>query len=157
MTVQLTPIGDPCHLFEVSELAQDHRFSRLPYVQGGPQLRFYAGTPLTTRRGINIGSLCVMDPEPRKGFTPQQINVLGWLAGLVIAYLETNREAMEGRRSTLMTNALNVFLDGKSTMKSPSREGAKSQSDPSDGTSRGRTPGNRQVNRLLPMENQATL
>jgi His Kinase A (phospho-acceptor) domain len=55
-----------------------------------------------------------MDTKTRDGLMQEQNHVLGWLAGLVIRHLETNREAMEGRRSKLMSNALNVFVDGRS-------------------------------------------
>jgi signal transduction histidine kinase len=126
MTIQLPPCAKPYPLFQVSDLSQDPRFAQLPFVKGGPQFRFYAGTPLTTKRGINIGSLCVMDIEPRKGLSPEQSHVLGWLAGLVMTHLETSREAMEGKRAKLMSSALNVFVDGKSRMKNSSNPGAES-------------------------------
>jgi GAF domain-containing protein len=113
MTIQLPPSSDPYPIFEVQNLALDRRFSNLPFVQGGPQLRFYAGTPLTTKRGINIGSLCVMDVEPREGLSLHEARTLGWLAGLVIAHLETTREALEGRRAKLMSHALDVSRLGR--------------------------------------------
>lgn len=122
MTIRLPPSVDPCPLFQVNDLPQDVRFSKLPFVQGKPYFRFYAGTPLTTKRGINIGSLCVMDVEPRKGFSQEHHQVLGWLAGLVMNNLERSREAIEGRRSKLMSSALNVFVGGRSRMK-PLSEG----------------------------------
>lgn len=132
MTIQLSPIADPYPVFQVSDLAQDHRFSQLPFVQGGPQLRFYAGTPLTTKKGINIGSLCVMDAEPREGLNLEQTRVLGWLAGLVVTHLETNREAIEGRRSKLMSDALKVFVDGGSSMETLSGNDSRGKSAPSE-------------------------
>jgi signal transduction histidine kinase len=116
MTIKLPPSAAPHPLFEVKDLAQDDRFSQLPFVQGEPYFRFYAGTPLTTKRGINVGSLCVMDTEVREGLNQEQAGVLGWLAGLVITHLEINREAIEGRRSKLMTTGLNLFVDGRSKM-----------------------------------------
>jgi signal transduction histidine kinase len=82
-------------------------------------LRFYAGTPLTTKRGINIGSLSVMDAEPRQGLSQEEIHVMGWLASSVVTYLETNRQAMEGKRSKLMSTALSAFVDGESRTRNP--------------------------------------
>src|SRR5947209_8722859 len=117
MTIRLPPSTDPYPLFEVKDLTKNDSFSHLPFVQDEPHFRFYAGTPLTTKRGINIGSVCVMDTKPRDGLDQEQISFLGWLAGLVITHLEINREAMEGRRSKLMSDAFNVFIDGRSTTK----------------------------------------
>lgn len=143
MTIQLPPADDPYPLFVVKDLSQDPRFSRLPFVQGDPQFRFYAGTPLTTKRGINIGSLCVMDVEPREDLSQEHTHILGWLAGLVISHLEITREAMEGRRSKLMSNALNVFVDGKSRMIHSSIPRSRVESQQSDETSAERMPSKR--------------
>lgn len=40
----------------VNDLYQDARFCDKPYVVGGPKARFYAGVPIRTARGLNIGS-----------------------------------------------------------------------------------------------------
>jgi signal transduction histidine kinase len=42
--------------------------------------------------------------------------------------LEVNREAMEGRRSKLMSDALNTFLDGRGRMKRSSSDGSRAES-----------------------------
>jgi excisionase family DNA binding protein len=48
-----------------SNLADDPRFSDNPAVAGGPCFRFYAGAPVVDQDGFAIGSLCVIDYEPR--------------------------------------------------------------------------------------------
>jgi excisionase family DNA binding protein len=48
-----------------SNLAEDPRFADNPAVAGGPCFRFYAGAPVVDQDGFAIGSLCVMDYEPR--------------------------------------------------------------------------------------------
>jgi excisionase family DNA binding protein len=46
-------------------LADDARFADNPAVAGGPCFRFYAGAPVVDQDGFAIGSLCVIDYEPR--------------------------------------------------------------------------------------------
>ncbi len=36
-----------------------------PYVKGDPFISFYAGMPLTSLDGYNIGTLCIIDQKPK--------------------------------------------------------------------------------------------
>lgn len=49
----------------VEDARLDARFRNNPYVVGEPYIRFYAGAPLVDRDGLPLGSVCVLDPEPR--------------------------------------------------------------------------------------------
>ena len=53
-------------IFEVTDAATDVRFKDSPVVTGDPHLRFYAGVPLKTSDNHNVGTLCVIDREPRR-------------------------------------------------------------------------------------------
>ena len=53
-------------LFTVPDMTEDPRFDLNPLVVGSPHCRFYCGVPLITDEGYAIGSLCVMDVEPRQ-------------------------------------------------------------------------------------------
>lgn len=65
----------------------DERFSTNPLVLGPPHIRFYAGSPLRTRRGYNLGTLCVIDRKPRT-FSEQQQKWLSQFAELLMRELE---------------------------------------------------------------------
>ncbi|MEK7425651.1 MAG: EAL domain-containing protein [Actinomycetota bacterium] len=58
-----TVCGD--ELLEIPDAQQDPRFATNPLVVGDPAIRFYAGVPLSTWDGYKLGTLCVMDVDPR--------------------------------------------------------------------------------------------
>ncbi|WP_152568757.1 GAF domain-containing protein [Microvirga sp. BSC39] len=70
-------------VFVVPDAKADRTLAANPYVAGEPGIRFYAGAPLTTEPGIRLGSLCVIDTEPRE-FHPDQAAVLAGLGRLVV-------------------------------------------------------------------------
>ncbi len=50
----------------VNDARKDPRFADNPLVTGAPNIRFYAGYPIRDPGGFNIGTLCLIDPEPRE-------------------------------------------------------------------------------------------
>ena len=77
-------------LLEVPDATQDARFASNPLVLGDPHIRFYAGAPLITPEGLSLGSVCVIDREPRK-LTGAQKTALERLARLTMNNLELRR------------------------------------------------------------------
>jgi hypothetical protein len=63
----------------VTNATQDSRFAGNPYVITNPGVRFYAGFPLQTRNGHNVGTLCLVDVEPRV-FDADQLEIMSDLA-----------------------------------------------------------------------------
>ena len=71
----------------VTDAAVDARTLANPLVAGDFGLRFYAGVPLRTSDGYNLGTLCVLDTKPRS-ITPDEVAILENLAGVVMDELE---------------------------------------------------------------------
>jgi len=90
-------IRTPGMLMEVPNLAQDDRFADNPLVSGPSSLRFYAGMPLVTPGGAAIGTVCVIDSQPRT-LTHHQRAALESLARLTMNLLDGhNRERVLAR------------------------------------------------------------
>ena len=71
----------------VVDALDDERFANNPLVLGPPHIRFYAGVPLRTQRGYNLGTLCVIDSTPRT-LSPQQQRQLSAFAALLMREIE---------------------------------------------------------------------
>lgn len=80
----------------VPDLTADSRFDCNPLVAGEPHLRFYAGARIDTPEGLPLGTVCVLDYEPRpQGIPEEQREVLRALARQTMAHLELKRAVEE--------------------------------------------------------------
>lgn len=80
----------------VEDVAKDPRFANNPFlIENG--LRFYAGVPLRTRSGFAVGSLCVIDIQPR-AFSDQDCKILRKIADdlMLKVEVEFQRNRMQG-------------------------------------------------------------
>jgi PAS domain S-box-containing protein len=98
---QYTIMGND--LFEVSDATKDERFKENPFVTDDPNVRFYAGYPLTDPQGYNLGSLCVIDRVPRT-LSPEQKEALQLLS------IEVVQLITERRLTTELRNFEKIFL-----------------------------------------------
>lgn len=91
-------LGD--EIWEIKDAKTDPRALANPLVAGEFGLRFYAGSPLRTGDGYNLGTLCVIDKQPR-ALTEKHARVLDDLAALVVDELELRLAARrQARRAT---------------------------------------------------------
>ena len=82
------------HLLVVPDTTLDERFSDNPVVMDGPKVRFYAGAPLINKDGYGLGTLCVVDVEPRQ-LAKEQVAALEALGRQVVLMLELRRTERE--------------------------------------------------------------
>jgi PAS domain S-box-containing protein len=82
----------------VPDAHQDSRFAQNPMVTGPPHIVFYAGAPLRTSNGLNLGTLTVSDSKPRR-FSKANVEMLAGLAKLVVGEIELRYEQGERRRA----------------------------------------------------------
>lgn len=98
-------LGDTPYLIE--DARSDPRSLANPLVAGDFGLRFYAAVPLTTSDGHNLGTLCVIDKEPRS-INDEQIEDLKDLASVVMDQLELG---LSSRKAVSRANLLAKEID----------------------------------------------
>lgn len=99
-------VMQPGKVLVVEDLQQDDRFKNNPLVTSPPYVRFYAGAPLVDPNGFALGTIAVVDTQPRRLDEKEQV-VLQDLSVLVMTALENRR------RSLLLTKlALTDHLTG---------------------------------------------
>ena len=81
-------------ILEVEDATLDSRFKENPLVTSDPNVRFYAGYPLTDPDGYALGTLCVLDNTPRK-LTKIQQQSLKILGDMAIALIVEHRQKQE--------------------------------------------------------------
>lgn len=87
----------------VEDAHNDIRFQDNPLVIGYPGIRFYAGMPLQTSTGFNLGSLCVIDRQPKQ-LNEGQISALKSLSNQVMKLMELrirNKELNEANERNI--------------------------------------------------------
>lgn len=97
-------------IFVVEDTLLDERFRDNPIVQGELAVRFYAGAPLTTSDGFNLGTLCLVDSKPRT-LSEDQYKALSVLAVQVVQQFELRKSNLEIQKKNQELQYLNESKD----------------------------------------------
>ncbi len=102
--------------FIVEDATNHPTFQNNPLVTGEPNVRFYAGVPLRTPDGYNLGTLCAIDTKARK-ISADELKSLADLAHIVV-------DALEHRRSTQqqLTTAFDAHYQAEQKLEARSTE-----------------------------------
>ncbi|KAI4612552.1 hypothetical protein J4E80_007286 [Alternaria sp. BMP 0032] len=100
--------------FVVNDLTKHPDLSTRPYVTGFPNGRFYAGVPITTPSGVNIGAYCILDDKVRDGISEKDLSFLGDMSQTVVNHLESVRALSERQQTNRMVAGLGDFVRGTS-------------------------------------------
>ena len=105
------------HVVEINEpiivpdARADARFADNFLVAGEPHIRFYAGAPLRSPEGVTLGTLCLIDTEPRE-FSDQDMKQLGELADALIERMKMRRDERLYRALVEGSSDLTTVFDG---------------------------------------------
>ncbi|WP_040480857.1 ATP-binding protein [Vreelandella boliviensis] len=78
----------------IEDTHKDERFADNRLVTDSPHIRFYAGFPIRPLQGMAVGTLCIIDHQPRQ-FSERDLKLLGSLAGQVEELLRQHKLQME--------------------------------------------------------------
>jgi PAS domain S-box-containing protein len=92
---------------EIADTRADPRVADKACVRDAPRLAFYAGAPLLTPDGHVVGTLCVLDAQPRAGLAPFQREALQELARAVMQSLLLRQAA----HRTLQSSSEQMFRE----------------------------------------------
>ncbi|KAK0193685.1 hypothetical protein F5146DRAFT_925569 [Armillaria mellea] len=94
----------------ILDARRDWRFASNPLVTGPPNIRFYAGAPLRTQDGYNIGTLVVIDDSPRDDFTPRHRHTLKEFAAIAMREMELWRDKIQLRIRDRIQKSASIYL-----------------------------------------------
>ncbi|CAH1764379.1 360_t:CDS:10, partial [Entrophospora sp. SA101] len=97
--------------FVVPDALLDWRFKNNPLVVDAPHIRFYAGAPLRTNDGYNIGTVCVIDTKPCYSFNDKDCETLRDFAKVVMRELELWADRLRLRVRNKMQESIAQFGD----------------------------------------------
>ena len=102
-------INKPNEPLIVNDASQDERFANNPLSAGPPYVIFYTGVPLVTPDGYAMGTLCVVDHQPRE-LSEKQLETLEALSHQVVSQLELRKKIIQLKKVNRDMDLLNKNL-----------------------------------------------
>ena len=97
----------------IPDTLEDDRFKNLACVCDTPNIRFYMGAPLINTSGFALGTLCLVDFEPRQ-MDYQKVEAIKVLARQVVAHLELRKQVgMATESQQRLKSALDTLQEEK--------------------------------------------
>ncbi|KAG8869471.1 His Kinase A domain containing protein [Tulasnella sp. 331] len=109
----------------ILDASNDWRFEKNPLVTGPPYIKFYAGAPLRTVEGYNLGAICIIDDVTRTDLSPRSRHTLKEFAAIVMRELELWRDQIQLRIRDRIQSSMEVFTRDCLEMDGPTAEGDK--------------------------------
>ncbi|KAK2054652.1 hsp90-like protein [Colletotrichum caudatum] len=100
----------------IPDLSKDPRTAERHLCLNSPANRFYAGVPLRSHKGINIGVFAVLGDTAREGLDDVSTRLMQDISLVIVDYLDAKRNKDDHRRADRMVRGVGSFIEGKSTM-----------------------------------------
>ncbi|KDN71497.1 putative hsp90-like protein [Colletotrichum sublineola] len=100
----------------IPDLSKDPRTADRHLCLNSPANRFYAGVPLRSPKGINIGVFAVLGDTPREALDDVSTRLMQDISLVIVDYLDAKRNRDDHRRADRMVRGVGSFIEGKSTL-----------------------------------------
>ncbi len=98
-------INNPSEVLVIPDARLDNVFSDNPLVSGDPNIVFYAGAPLISKNGYPLGTLCIIDFQPRN-LKQQEVETLKILSSQVSKLIDLRLTNEDLRKNLKEKNVL---------------------------------------------------
>lgn len=105
----------------------DDDYKDKPYVIQEPGVRFYAGVPIRSRSGHNIGVYAVSHDAPRDPLTYDELRFMQDIAVAVMDHLEWARDRVDRYKGERMVRGMADFIEGAPSMRAMKKESEKEE------------------------------
>ncbi|KAI4743166.1 hypothetical protein E4T50_06447 [Aureobasidium sp. EXF-12298] len=100
----------------------DDDYKDKPYVLSEPGIRFYAGVPIRSRSGHNIGVYAVSHDSPREPLTYDELRFMQDVAVAIMNHLEWARDRVDRYKGERIVRGMADFIEGAPSIRAMKKE-----------------------------------